>query len=438
MPDKIPPHNIEVEKSILGAFLIDKDSLIRVAHFLKAEHFYDKRHQILYQAIVDLFMAGVPIDLLTIVDYLKKKKDLKIVGGRAYIAELINSVPTSAHAEEYAKIIKETALRRNLITASAIITNLAFDESKSTASVLNEAQQELFSVSVQGIDKGFIHIRDLLEKSYEEAAQANINESGITGISTGFRDLDALLGGLQKSDLLIVGARPAMGKTSFALDLVRNIAMKQKKVAFFSLEMSNLQLTARLSSMQSGVGLWETRTGKLSDDEFTRLSEAYGILSELSIYIDDTPGSNIVEIRTKARRLYLEQGIDAIFVDYLQLIQGNNREGRVQEVSQISQELKNMARELQVPVVALSQLSRKVEERNDKMPQLSDLRDSGSIEQDADVVMFIHREEYYDPDTDKKGITDISIAKHRNGPVGNVELTFVKEMASFRDLHKEN
>jgi len=435
--DRIPPHNLEVEKSLLGAFLIDKDALVRVAHFLKAEHFYEKRHQILYQAIVDLFMAGVPIDLLTIVDYLKKKKDLKTVGGRAYIAELINSVPTSAHSEEYAKLVKETALRRNLITASASITELAFDEAKQTSQVLNEAQQELFSVSVQGVDKGFIHIRDLLEKSYEEAAQANVNESGITGLSTGFRDLDGLLGGFQKSDLVIIAARPAMGKTSFILDMARNIAINQKNVAFFSLEMSNLQLTARLSSMQSGVGLWETRTGRLNDDEFARLSEAYGVLSELNIFIDDAPGANIVEIRTKARRLFLEQGIDIIFIDYLQLIQANTREGRVQEVSQISMELKNMARELKIPVIALSQLSRKVEDRNDRMPQLSDLRDSGSIEQDADVVMFIHRDEYYDPDSERKGIADIRIAKHRNGPVGNIELAWIKEMASFRDLHKE-
>lgn len=435
MADKIPPHNIDAEKSVLGAFLIDKDSLVRVANFLKAEHFYEQRHQVLYQAIVDLFMAGVPIDLLTIVDFLKRKESLKSVGGRSYIAELINSVPTSAHAEEYAKIVKETALRRKMITAAAHIADLAFTSDIQTSEALNLAQQDIFNVSVQGIDKGFIHIRDLLEQTMEEAA--HVSDSGITGISTGFRDLDALLGGMQKSDLVIIAARPSMGKTSFALDILRSMAIEGKKVAFFSLEMSNSQVTQRLLSMQSSVGIWETKTGKLNDDEWGRLSEGIGILSDLSIFIDDSPGANIIELRTKARRLFLEQGVDAIFIDYLQLIQGNSREGRVQEVSQISQELKNMARELKVPVIALSQLSRKVEDRDGRQPQLSDLRDSGSIEQDADVVMFIHREEYYDPETEKKGIADIRIAKHRNGPVGNVEVAFVKELASFRNLHRD-
>ncbi|WKZ29843.1 MAG: replicative DNA helicase [Candidatus Dojkabacteria bacterium] len=437
MSERIPPHNIDAEKSVLGAFLIDKDALVRVASFLRAEHFYEKRHQVLYQAIIDLFMAGIPIDLLTIVDYLKKKKDLKTVGGRSYIADLISSVPTSAHAEEYARIVKEASIRRRLITAAADITDLAFDSDKPTADVLNQAQHDLFSVSVQGIDKGFIHIRDLLEQSYEEAALVNSSDSGLTGVSTGFKDLDGLLGGLQKSDLVILAARPSMGKTSFALDLMRNIALEKKNVAFFSLEMSQSQLSNRLLAMQSGVGLWASRTGQLTDDEFARLGEGIGVLSELNIFIDDQPGQNIVELRTKARRLYLEQGIDAIFIDYLQLIHGNSKEGRVQEVSQISQELKNMARELKVPVVALSQLSRKVEDRNDRMPQLSDLRDSGSIEQDADVVMFIHREDYYDQETEKKGIAEIRISKHRNGPVGSVELAFVKELASFRNLFKD-
>lgn len=435
MSEKIPPHNIDAEKSVIGAFLIDKDALVRVASFLRSEHFYEKRHAIIYQAIVDLFMAGVPIDLLTVTDFLKKKKTLKSVGGRAYITELLNAVPTSAHAEEYAKLVKETSLRRSLISAAARITDMAFDESRKTDDVLNVSQQDLFNVSAQGINKGFVHVRDLLEEAYERAA--HVDGGNLLGVSTGFRDLDALLGGFQKSDLIIIGARPSMGKTSFILEILRNMAISKNKVAMFSLEMSQQQLLDRILASQSTVGLWEMRTGKLTDDEFSRLSEGVGILSELEIVIDDTPGLNIIEMRTKARRLMLEMGIDAIFVDYLQLIQGNSREGRVQEVSQISQELKNMARELQVPVIVLSQLSRKVEERNDRLPQLSDLRDSGSIEQDADLVMFIHREDYYDPETEKKGIADIVVAKHRNGPTGNVELAWVKEFASFRNLHKE-
>jgi replicative DNA helicase len=438
MAQRIPPQNLDAEKSILGAILLDRDALVRVLTFLKAEHFYEKRHALIYMAMSDLFMASVSIDQLTLTDFLQKRNQLQEIGGRSYIVELIEAVPTSAHAEEYAKNIKEKALRRNLITAAANITNLAFDEEKPTGDVVNQSQQELFNVSVQGVDKGFTHIRDVLEQVYEEAAQLDVEEGSILGVPTGFTDLDALLGGLQKSDLIILAARPSVGKTSLALDLVRNIALAKKKVAFFSLEMSQQQLASRLLASQSGVGLWEMRTGKLSDEEFAKLSEGTGILSDLDISIDDTPGANIVEIRTKARRLYMEHGIDAIFIDYMQLIQGNSKEGRVQEVSKISQELKNMARELKIPVVALSQLSRKTEDRPDKMPQLSDLRDSGSIEQDADVVMFIHRDDYYDPDSEKKGIAEIKISKHRNGPTGSVDLAWVKEMASFRNLNREN
>lgn len=437
MVQKIPPQNIEVEKSLLGAILLDRDALVRVLTFLRAEHFYEKRHAVIYEAMKSLFMASISIDQLTLTDYLQKQHTLQEVGGRSYLVELIEGVPTSAHAEQYAKTIKEKALRRNLITAAATITDLAFDEEKPTSDVVNQSQHELFQVSVQGVDKGFTHIKDVLAQVYEEAAAVDPSQGSMLGVPTGFRDLDAMLGGLQKSDLVILAARPSMGKTSLALDMVRNIALESKKVAFFSLEMSQQQLASRLLASQSGVGLWQMRTGGLTEEEFAKLSEGTGILSDLDISIDDSPGANIVEIRTKARRLYMEQGIDAIFIDYLQLIQGNTREGRVQEVSQISQELKNMARELKVPVVALSQLSRKTEDRPDRMPQLSDLRDSGSIEQDADVVMFIHREDYYDPETEKKGIAEIKISKHRNGPTGSVDLAWVKEMASFRNLAKE-
>jgi len=437
MSQRIPPQNIDAEKSILGAILLDRDALVKVLSFLRPEHFYERRHEVIYKAMSDLFMASISIDQLTLTDYLQKQKMLQEVGGRSYIVELIEAVPTSAHAEQYAKTIKEKSLRRSLISAAASITDLAFDEEKPTSDVVNQAQHELFTVSVQGVDKGFTHIRDVLEQVYEEAAQVNVAEGGLLGVTTGFTLLDGVLGGLQKSDLIIIAARPSMGKSSLMLDMVRSMALEKRKVAIFSLEMSQQQLVSRLLSSQSGVGLWEMRTGKLNDDEFSKLSEGTGILSDLDVSIDDTPGANIVEIRTKARRLYMEQGIDAVFVDYMQLIQGNTREGRVQEVSQISQELKNMARELKIPVVALSQLSRKTEDRPDRMPQLSDLRDSGSIEQDADVVMFIHREDYYDPETERKGIAEIKISKHRNGPTGSVDLAWVKEMASFRNLSRE-
>lgn len=435
---RVPPQNVDAEKSVLGAILLDRDALVKVLSFLKPTHFYENRHALIYQAMSDLFMASVSIDQLTLTDFLQKKGQLKEVGGRSYLVELIESVPTSAHAEEYARNIKEKSLRRHLISAAAEITNLAFDEERPTNEVVNQSQQELFNVSVQGVEKGFTHIRDVLEQVYEDAAQVSSNEGSLLGVTTGFRDLDGLLGGLQKSDLVIIAARPSMGKTSIVLDMVRSLGLVGKKVAFFSLEMSQQQLVARLLASESGVGLWEMRTGKLKEDEFAKLSEATGILSDLPISIDDSPGSNIIELKTKARRLYMEQGIDAIFVDYLQLIQGNTKEGRTQEVSQISAELKNLARELKVPVVALSQLSRRAEDRPDHMPQLADLRDSGSIEQDADIVMFIHREEMYDPETEKKGIAEIKIAKHRNGPTGTINLAWVKELASFRDLKKED
>lgn len=437
MAQRLQPQNIDAEKSLLGAILLDRDALVKVLSFLKAEHFYELRHAAIYQAMTDLFLSTIQIDQLTLSDYLQKKNQLQEIGGRSYLVELIEAVPTSAHAEQYARTIKEKALRRSLISAAASITDLAFDEEKPTNDVVNQAQHELFTVSVQGVDKGFAHIKDILAQVYEEVFSANVEDGALMGVTTGFRDLDNTLGGLQKSDLVILAARPSMGKTSLALDMVRSLGLAKKKVAFFSLEMSQQQLVSRMLASHSGVGLWEMRTGKLSEEELAKLSEGLGVLSELDISIDDSPGANIVEIRTKARRLYMEQGLDAIFVDYLQLIQGNTREGRVQEVSQISQELKNMARELKVPVVALSQLSRKTEDRPDRMPQLSDLRDSGSIEQDADVVMFIHREEYYDPETEKKGIAEIKIAKHRNGPTGSVDIAWVKELASFRNLSKE-
>ena len=435
---KVPPHNVQAEQSVLGALLLEKDAVVKVADILRPEHFYDKRHGIIYEAIVQLFLSGVPVDLLTLIEYLKKHRLLKKAGGRAYISGLVDAVPTAAHVVEYAKIVKEHAVRRGLINAASYITEVAFNSSEPITEVLNKSQQKLFEVSVEGIDKGFVHVKDLLEQVYEEAALVSENEGGIMGLPSGFKDLDKMLGGFQKSDLIIVAARPSIGKTSLALDFVRHAAVKLKKnVAIFSLEMSKTQLIQRLLAMESGVSFWNIRTGSFTDEEYAKISDAMGVLSEANIWIDDQPGQNIIEIRTKARRLYLEHGLDLIVLDYLQLVKGNRQESRVQEVSEVSQELKNMARELEVPVIALSQLSRRVEERQDRMPQLSDLRESGALEQDADVVMFIHREEFYDPDTDKKGIAEIKIAKHRNGPTGIVELAFIKEIASFRDLTKE-
>ncbi len=434
---KVPPQNGEAEQSVLGAMLLDKEAVINVAGWLHADHFYEDRHRLIYENIIELFEEGLPIDIVTLSDKLKGKKVLAKVGGRTYLTDLVSMVPTSAHAQDYGEIVRENAVRRGLITSAAQITELSFDESQGLQDVVDKSEKLLFDVAQVGVKTNFVHIKELLKDAYERAERAGRDESYM-GVSSGFKDLDNLIGGFQKSDLVIVAARPSVGKTSFALDLLRNAALKEKKkVVFFSLEMSNTQIVDRILGMQSGIPFWDTRTGKLSEELFDKFAYAMGELAEAEIMIDDRPGQHINELRTKVRRLVLERGIDMIMVDYLQLIQASSREGRTQEVSEISQGLKNMAREIDVPVIALSQLSRAIESRATRRPQLSDLRDSGSIEQDADVVMFIDREETYNPDTERKGIAEVIVAKHRNGPTGDVELAFVKEIASFRNLHRE-
>ncbi|HRX44017.1 MAG TPA: replicative DNA helicase, partial [Candidatus Dojkabacteria bacterium] len=391
--DRIPPQNIEAEKSVLGSILLDKDALIEVSGWLLPEHFYDDRHSAIYQNILELFEGGLPIDLVTVSDKLKKKKILSKLGGRAYLTELASFVPTAAHAAEYANIVKETATRRGLISSSSEITKLAFDETVALPEVVDRSETLLFNVAQAGIKSNFIHIKDLLKDAYERAAHAKESDD-YSGISTGFKELDILLGGFQKSDLVVLAARPSVGKTSLALDMMRHAALMEKKnVAFFSLEMSNMQIMDRLLGMQSGIPFWEIRTNKLTEEKVIKLANTMGELADANIYVDDMAGQHINQIRTKARRLALEQGVDIIFVDYLQLMHGNSRESRTLEVGEVSQGLKNLAKELSVPVVALSQLSRAIEQRQSRRPQLSDLRESGSIEQDADVVMFLDREE---------------------------------------------
>ncbi len=435
--EKVPPQNLEAEQSVLGSMLLDKDAIINVASFLRGEYFYDSRHAIIYDAIIELFESGMPVDIVTVSNLLSKKRSLKKVGSRAYITELLSMVPTSAHAEEYGKIVRDAHVRRSLISASAKITELSFNEEKGIDDVVDGSERLLFGIAQEGISTAFIHIKDLLKDAYERAERADREESFL-GISSGFKDLDNLLGGFQKSDLIILAARPSVGKTSLALDFLRTAGLSdKKKVVLFSLEMSNTQIVDRLLGMQAGVPFWDIRTGRMNDEKFVKLADAMGQLADADIYIDDKPGQSILEIRTKARRLALEQGIDLIIVDYLQLMQGMNKENRVLEVQEISQGLKNLARELKVPVIALSQLSRAIEQRQTRRPQLSDLRESGSIEQDADVVMFIDREEIYNPETEKKGVGELIVAKHRNGPIGVVDLAFVKEIASFRNLYKE-
>jgi len=435
--ERVPPQNIDAEKSVLGSILLDKDALIEVSGWLSPTHFYDERHIAIYETILELFESGLPIDLVTVSDRLKKKKILSKIGGRAYLAELASFVPTAANAVEYGNIVKETATRRGLISSSSEITKLAFDESLALPEVVDRSETLLFNIAQEGIQSNFVHIKDLLKDAYERASHAKESDD-YSGISTGFKELDVLLGGFQKSDLIVLAARPSVGKTALALDMMRHAALIEKKnVAFFSLEMSNMQIMDRLLGMQSGIPFWEIRTNKLNEEKVVKLANTMGELADANIFIDDSPGQNINQIRTKARRLMLEQGVDIIFVDYLQLMHGNTKESRALEVGEVSQGLKNLAKELNVPVVALSQLSRAIELRQNRRPQLSDLRESGSIEQDADVVIFLDREETWNPDTEKKGSAEVFIAKHRNGPTGIVELAFIKEIASFRNLYKE-
>lgn len=436
---RVPPHNIEAERSLVGSILLDQDAMIKIGDKVNPENFYDPANKEIFFALRELFEERKPIDIVTLSSSLKKKKLLTKVGGSAYLTKLINAVPTASHVEEYADIVHEASMRRDLIATAAQINEFAFNEDEVIRKVLDSAEQSLFNISRGNLKSNFVSARSLLKETYERAADVDKNKKDLLGIPSGYKDLDALLGGFQPSDLVILAARPSVGKTALSLDLALNAAVKsKKKVGFFSLEMSSQQLMERLLSMQAHVSFWNLRTGRLKDEAFARLADAMGELSEAELFIDDTPGAHIMEIRTKARRLQMEYGLDLIIVDYLQLIHGSRTESRVLEVSDLSMSLKNLARELNIPVVALSQLSRAVENRDSKRPQLSDLRDSGSIEQDADIVMFIHREERYKPDTDRKGIADIIVAKHRNGPIGDIELAFIQEQARFANLAKRS
>ena len=438
---KIPPQNVDAEMSLLGAVLIDEETLADITEHVKPHDFYDKRHAIIYDAILRLYEKNKPVDLLTLTDELKRKKEIDGVGGSAYLTELTNYVPTAAHAASYAEIVAQKAVRRRLIKASGEISELGYNEETNTQELLQQAEAELFAVSDQSLKQDLISIESILTDSFDRMEELHRNKGALRGVRTGYRDLDNMTAGLQRSDLIILAARPAMGKTTLVTNLAYNVATIAKQpVLFFSLEMSKEQLVDRMLADASGVDAWNIRTGNLSDDDFSKLSEAMGEMSEAPIYIDDTPGVSVLEMRTKARRAAHEQPLGLIIVDYLQLMQGSGRDNgnRVQEVSEISRGLKLLARELNVPVIALSQLSRSVESRSPQIPQLADLRESGSIEQDADIVMFIYREAYYNPETERENITDLIIAKHRNGPVGKVELYFHPERLRFMSLDRKH
>lgn len=436
---RMPPQNTEAEQSVLGCLMLDNDAIIKIGDLIIPEDFYDTRHKIIYQSMLELFEKNISIDILTVSNKLEEKKSLDSISGSSYLTQLVNGVPSAANVVYYANIVRKKGTLRRLIQSAGEITNIAFGEDGEVEQILDTAEQKLFAVSQKHLKQNFIPISAILHETFERIDELHREKGKLRGVPSGFVDLDKLLGGLQKSDLIILAARPAMGKTALALDIMRSVAVRSKTpVGMFSLEMSKDQLVDRLLSAESNIDFFKIRTGHLNDDDFDKLNVGMGTLSEAPIFIDDTAGSNIMEIRTKARRLQSEHNIGMIIVDYLQLMAGNkNTDNRVQEVSEISRSLKILARELNVPVIALSQLSRNLENRPDKVPQLSDLRESGSIEQDADVVMFIHREDMYrGKDSSRPHIAEIHVKKHRNGPTGQIDLYFDGERTSFKNLDR--
>ncbi len=448
--ERIPPQNLEAEQSLLGSLLIDKDAIIKIADVIKPDDFYRASHGHIFDSMLELFAKREPIDLLSLGNRLQEKNQLETIGGRAYLIELTTTVPTAAHVQHYANIIQKKATLRRLLAAATTITSLGFEESEEVEDILDRAEQQLFGVSQKYTKTAFTPIKDALDAAFERIDELSKERGKLRGIPTGFHDLDNLLGGLQRSDLVILAARPSVGKTSFAMDIARQTAVRYKvPVGIFSLEMSKEQLVDRMISSEAGVDLWRMRTGKLTDNgdqssDFARIGHALGSLSEAPIFIDDTANANVTEIRTKARRLQMDHGLGLLVIDYLQLMEsrnGNkNSDNRVQEVSEISRGLKTLARELNIPILALSQLSRNTENAKPAMPKLSHLRESGSIEQDADVVMFIYRkaaDSNYRKDEipmDERYTAEIHVAKHRNGPVGEVKLFFDEARVSFRNL----
>lgn len=439
MNPNVPPHDDAAEQSVLGAILIDRDAMLEVAEFLRPAHFYKDAHGTIFAAMMTLYEAHEPLDVVSVTAQLKKDGTLKIAGGAGAVSEFLNVVPTSAHAQKYARIIQENYTKRRLVELGARVTELAFSESGDAKEILDSAEQEIFAISQQTAKRDFIPIKDALAASFDRLDELHKRAGGLRGVPTGFPDIDFRLAGMQDANLLILAARPGTGKTAMILNIAQYVAVKEKiPVGVFSLEMSKEELVDRLLVSQADIDAWKLKTGKLSDDDFTRLSEAMGELAEAPIYIDDTPGLNILEMRTKARRLQVEHGVKLIIVDYLQLADSGRRfDNRVQEVSVISQSLKNLARELRLPVLACSQLSRAVESRGTRVPELSDLRESGSIEQDADVVMFLYREEGDQTQWGEQIPTKLRIAKHRNGPLGEVDLIFRGDRIRFYGIERK-
>jgi len=436
-PERLPPHNLEAEEAVLGSVLLDREVIGRVSGILDAKDFYRERNGLVYQAMLDLYDAHEPVDYLTLINELERAQRLDQVGGVIFLSGLLGVVPTPIHAEQYAKIVADSAFMRRLISAGGKIATIGFQNQFDTETALEKSEQILFDVANRKANSDFASLSDVLREYLDQLALLREGEGIRYGVPSGFADLDKMTaGGFQRSDLIILAARPSMGKTSLALAMSANAAIKFKAAsAIFSLEMSRSQLAARLLSTESGIETTRLRSGQLTDAESRKLGHALGMLAEAPIYIDDTPGISVTNLRAKTRRLHAEVPLDLVIVDHLQLMTaGEGGQNRVQEMSEISRQLKGLARELHVPVVALSQLSRAVEQRSPKIPILSDLRESGSIEQDADLVMFIYRDDYYNKDSEKQGIADIHIAKHRNGPTGQISLLFNQRTTKFLDL----
>ena len=430
---KVPPNNIDAEESVLGALLIDKDAVVEVVPILRSEYFYQEKYGLIYEAIMTLYEERDPVDVVTVAEKLKSQKALTKIGGISGLTELVNRVPTSAHAVNYARIIKNLSTKRELISAGSRLVEKAFAENTAVTDILEEAEKLIFGLSQQHQPHQFIPVKDALAQSFDRLDELHKQAGGLRGVPTGFNDLNNVLAGMQRSNLLILAARPGVGKTSLALNIAQSVSVVNKlPVGFFSLEMSQEELVDRLLVAQADIDAWKLKTGKLSEKDFSNLSDAMGELAEAPLYIDDTPGMSIMEMRTKARRLQVEHGLEFLVVDYLQLAHSRNLENRVQEISEVSMGLKNLARELKIPVLALSQLSRAVEQRGGiKKPQLADLRESGGIEQDADVVMFMYRE-----DDENLENVKLSIAKHRNGPLANIDLRFRGDRIKFYGVDK--
>ncbi|GAA3641987.1 replicative DNA helicase [Asaccharospora irregularis] len=436
---RVPPHSVESEQSILGSILLDKDAIITVTETIKPGDFYKEAHKIIYECMLSLNNKGEPIDLITLTEELKNQGYLNDVGGISYITSLSTIVPTTSNVKYYADIVKDKSVLRKLIKASNDIISLGYDGTTKIQDVLDKAEKKIFDISQEKTSDDFKPINLVLMDTYDMIENLYTNKSDVTGITTGFKDLNKKINGLQRTDLVLIAARPAMGKTAFSLNLVQNAALKgDASVAVFSLEMSKEQLVQRMLSSQSNVELKKIKTGTLNNNDWPRIIDAMAVLSEAKIHIDDTPGITISELRSKCRKLKIEKGLDLILIDYLQLMEGEgNNESRQQEISKISRSLKKIAKELDCPVVALSQLSRAPEQRADHRPMLSDLRESGAIEQDADIVMFLYRDEYYHPDSESKNIGEIIIAKNRHGETGAVELVWLGEVQRFGDKLRE-